>query len=417
MSKKRVVITGMGFITPAGNSVPEFIQSIYQGRSGVRLVDHIEGTQCVARLAAPVLDFDPRCVLSEKEKSRLDRAAQMGMVAAEQALTDAGLLNAGIVPESAETGVVIGIATGSVHAVERIYDESFNHQKSYSLGVPMAMCHSTAAHISIKFALRGFVLTVSTACSSGAASIGVAFRAIQSGDSQRILAGGVDASITPSQLGIWDNLRVLSTRNDTPGQAVKPFSRNRDGLVLGEGAALLVLEELNSALERNCRIYGEVAGFGCSSDASHITRPSMEGEVLAMKRALESAGLRPEDVDYINAHGTATQFNDRVETAAVKRLFIDCSVPLSSIKPITGHMLGASSAAEFAASVLAFGENRIPPTINYQEEDPECDLDYVVEGSRSASLTIVMSNSFAFGGHNAVLIAKRLDGGLHGAHT
>jgi 3-oxoacyl-[acyl-carrier-protein] synthase II len=417
MYTKRVVVTGMGFVTPAGLTVPEFLQSINQGKSGIKTIRHFDAGKCRTQLAATVEDFNPQGLISDKDKGRLDRAAQMGIVAADQALKDAGLLTAGAVPDSDEMGVVVGIATGSVHAVEKIYDESFNHHRSYGLGVPMAMCHSTAAHISIKFGLRGFTLTVSTACSSGATAIGVAFRAIQSGDSVRMLAGGVDASITPSQLAIWDSLRVLSTCNSSPGTAMKPFSKNRDGLVLGEGAVLMVLEELESANERGARIYGEVLGFGSSSDGSHITRPSTQGEILAMLRALESAGITPDRVDYINAHGTATPFNDKTETEALKQVFPHCRIPVSSIKPITGHMLGASSAAEFAASILAARDSLVPPTMNYQEEDPECDLDYVVEGPRKADLDIVMSNSFAFGGHNAVLVAKRVDGGLYGIHS
>lgn len=419
MTKKRVVITGIGLVTPAGCTVPEFLQSIYGGRSGVKVIQGDGFSRCRARLAATIEDFDSRNLLSEREKARLDRAAQMGLVAADKALVDSGLLAAGEteVQDKCNTGVVVGIATGSVHAVEKIYEESFNHQRAYGLGVPMAMCHSTAAHISIKFGFKGYILTVSTACSSGAAAIGVAFNAIQSGSSKRILAGGVDASITPSQFAIWDSLRVLSTCNNSPCNAVKPFSLNRDGLVLGEGAALMVLEELGSALDRGAKIYGEITGFGASSDASHITRPSMDGEVLAMERALESAGIRAQEVDYINAHGTATQFNDRTETEAVKSVFSERKVPLSSIKPITGHMLAASSAAEFAVSVLALEKNLIPPTINYEQQDPECDLDYVVEGPRAADLNIVMSNSFAFGGHNAVLIAKRMNGGCNGTYA
>ncbi|HLJ91477.1 MAG TPA: beta-ketoacyl-[acyl-carrier-protein] synthase family protein [Candidatus Angelobacter sp.] len=417
MYQNRVVVTGIGLVTPAGNSVSEFQESMYRGRSGIQPIHHFDVSKSRTKIAATVGSFDSQNLISEKEKGRLDRAAQMGIVAAGSALKDAGLLSLGVVPQSEETGVVVGIATGSVHAVERIYDESFNHQRPYGFGVPMAMCHSTAAHISIKFGLKGFVFTVSTACSSGAAAIGLAFRAIQSGDSQRIVAGGVDCSITPSQLAIWDSLRVLSTCNDEPQRAIKPFSRNRDGLVLGEGAALLVLEELGSALSRGATIYGEIAGFGSSSDASHITRPAMEGEALAMARALRSAGIKPEQVDYINAHGTGTQFNDKTETEAIKQIFPGCRIPISSIKPVTGHMLGASSAAEFAASMIATREGLIPPTMNYEELDSECDLDYVVEGSRKADLNIVMSNAFAFGGHNAVLIARRLNGERNGIHV
>jgi 3-oxoacyl-[acyl-carrier-protein] synthase II len=422
MGKTRAVITGIGLVTPAGCTVPDFLRSIYAGDSGVKHIRHFDASQFRTQLAATVDNFDPQSFLTEKEKSRLDRATQMGLVAAEMALADAGLLDSnGVsegagVPERDDTAVVLGLATGSVHAVEKMYSESFNHQRAYALGVPMAMNHSTTAHVSIKYGLRGFTLTVSTACSSGAAAIGIAFRGIQAGDYKRAITGGVDASITASQLACWDSLRVLSTCNSQPDRAVKPFSRNRDGLVLGEGGALLVLEELSSARARGARIYGEVIGFGSSSDASHITRPCMEGEVMAMVRALESAGLQARDVDYINAHGTATLFNDKTETEAIKSVFNGHKVPVSSIKPVTGHMLGASGAAEFVASVLAIRDQTIPPTINYEEADPECDLDYVTEGPRRAELDIVMSNSFAFGGHNAVLIAKGPERGFNGTY-
>jgi 3-oxoacyl-[acyl-carrier-protein] synthase II len=417
MYVKRVVVTGMGLVTPAGCTIADFLQSVYKGKSGIKTIGHFDATKHRTQLAATIEDFDPQGLINGKDRDRLDRAAQMGIVAADRALKDAALLSETGVPDNDNMGVVVGIATGSVHAVEKIYDESFNHRRSYGLGVPMAMCHSTAAHISIKFGLRGFTLTVSTACSSGATAIGVAFRAIQAGDSTRLLAGGVDASITPSQLAIWDSLRVLSTCNSNPSKAMKPFSRNRDGLVLGEGAVLLVLEEYGAAVGRGAKIYGEVLGFGSSSDGSHITRPSPAGEILAMQRALESAGISAERVDYVNAHGTATQFNDKTETQALKHVFAKRSIPVSSIKPITGHMLGASSALEFAVSILAAKEGLVPPTLNYEEEDPDCDLDYVVEGPRKADLGIVMSNAFAFGGHNAVLIAKRTEGGTHGIYA
>ncbi|MGE5323275.1 MAG: beta-ketoacyl-[acyl-carrier-protein] synthase family protein [Actinomycetota bacterium] len=417
MDRKRVVVTGMGLVTPAGCSVPEFLTSIYQGRSGIKKIIDFDTTKYRTQLAATVEGFDPGNLISEKEKGRLDRAAQMGIMAADLALKDAGLLTDDAIPDGDDMGVVVGMATGSVHAVEKIYHESFGQNGCYALGVPMAMCHSTAAHISIKFGLRGFTLTASTACTSGATAIAMAFRAIQAGDSSRVLAGGVDASITPSQLAIWDSLRVLSTCNHKPASAMKPFSRNRDGLVLGEGAALLVLEELESASARGARIYGEVVGFGSSSDGSHITRPSMHGEVLAMVRALKSADLSADRVDYINAHGTATAFNDKTETEAIKQVFTKGHVPVSSIKPITGHMLAASSAVEFAASLLAARDGLVPPTINYEEEDPACDLDYVPEGPRKADLQVVMSNSFGFGGHNLVLVGKRLEGGTYGIHA
>jgi 3-oxoacyl-[acyl-carrier-protein] synthase II len=417
MHRKRVVVTGIGFVTPAGCTVPAVLESVYQGRSGIKTIRHFDTAKYRTRLGATVEDFDPKNLISEKEKSRLDRAAQMGIVAADLALRDAGLLNAGALQDVDNTGVVVGIATGSVHAVEKIYDESFNHNRSYGLGVPMAMCHSTAAHISIKFSLKGFTLTVSTACSSGATAIGMAFKEIQGGDSTRVLAGGVEASITPSQLAIWDSLRVLSTCNDSPSKSMKPFSRNRDGLVLGEGAVIIVLEEFEAACTRGAAVYGEVLGFGCSSDGSHITRPSTIGESLAISRALKSAGVSAECVDYINAHGTATPFNDKTETEALKQIFTKRRIPVSSIKPITGHMLGASSALEFVVSLLAARDCLVPPTINYEEEDPECDLDYVVEGPRKADLDIVMSNSFAFGGHNAVLVGKRADGDKYEIHA
>jgi len=412
MELKRVVVTGIGLVTPAGSTVHELLESIYGGKSGIRRIRHFDASHCRTQIAATVEGFDPGGLLTDKEIGRLDRATQMGLVAAQSALSNAGLLTNGRVSQGDSIGVVIGTGAGNIQTIERHFRDT-GPEKADTLCIPNGMNHASAAYLSMRFGLRGFPLTVSTACSSGATAIGIALREIQCGAIRGALAGGVDAPITPDQLDLWGSLRTLSSWNGDADRAVKPFSRNRDGFVLGEGAMLLVLEELSSALARGGKIYGEVLGFGSSSDASHITRPCAEGQALAMVRALESARVLPQQVSYINAHGTATRFNDRTETDAIKCVFGHCNPPpISSIKPITGHMIGASGAAELAVALLACGRRLIPPTCNYEEEDPDCDLDYVVEGPREADLDIVMSNSFAFGGHNAVLVAKGQNGGL-----
>jgi 3-oxoacyl-[acyl-carrier-protein] synthase II len=408
--RPRVAVTGLGLVTPAGCDGSDFLESVNSGRSGIRLLDCPELAGCRTRIAATVPDFDPGVWLSEKESSRLDRATQMAVVAAAQALQDAGLWTEKGVPEPERFGVALGTGAGCVKALERSHEAYFSARRTDVFAIPRAMSHAPAANVSIRYGLEGFNVTVSTACSSGALAIGLAFREIRAGGATRMLAGGAEAPLTPAQIETWAAVRALSKANDEPEKAMKPFSRNRDGFVLGEGAALVVLEELESALLRGARIYGELVGFGSSSDAFHITAPSAEGEAAAIRAALRDASLVPEQIDYINAHGTATALNDKTETQAIQRVFGARRVPVSSIKPVTGHMLAASGAAELAASVLAARDGCIPPTLNYEEPDPECDLDHVVGRPRQASLEHVLSSSFGFGGNNAVLAARRWDG-------
>jgi 3-oxoacyl-(acyl-carrier-protein) synthase len=331
-------------------------------------------------------------------------------MAADAALRDSFLLNGNGVDDAEDLGVVIGTGIGCIQTCENSYRQYFADRYRNAVSVPMAMSHAPAAQISMRYGLHGYSSTVSTACSSGAVAIGAALREIKSGASKRILAGGVDAPLTEAQLDIWGALRVLTNGSGEPAKLMKPFSKNRDGFVMGEGAVIVVLEELGSALTRNAGIYAEIVGFGSSSDGYHITAPSVSGEVLAMRRALSMAHIEAGQVDYINAHGTATPLNDRTETEAIKNVFERRDIPVSSIKPITGHMIGASGAAECVALALALRNGVIPPTINYEEEDPYCDLDYVIEGHRQCEMEYGMSNSFGFGGNNGVLIARKWSG-------
>jgi 3-oxoacyl-[acyl-carrier-protein] synthase II len=401
----------MGLVTPAGCDAATFQASIHSGRSGVRLLTDLETTDGRPRVAATVRGFDATGRLTHKEASRLDRATQMAVVAAGQALDDAGLWTDSAVPEPERFGVVMGIGAGCVRAFERGHEDYLLSRRTDVLSIPRAMSHAPAANVSIRYGLRGFNLTVTTACSSGAAAIGLAFREIRAGGARRMLAGGAEAPLTALQLETWSAVRALSKAVDGPERAMKPFSRNRDGFVLGEGAAVVVLEDLEAALQRGARVYGEVVGFGSSSDAFHITAPSADGEERAIRECLRDAALAPEQIDYVNAHGTATTLNDKTETQAIRSVFGTRRVPVSSIKPVTGHMLAASGAAELAASVLAARDGCLPPTINYDEPDPECDLDHVVGTSRPARVEYVLSSSFGFGGNNAVLAARRWDGG------
>jgi 3-oxoacyl-[acyl-carrier-protein] synthase II len=414
---RRVVITGIGVLTPAGRGLSDFIASLYASKSGIKKITRFDASRFSSQIAGTIDDFEQPSVISTKELRRLDRVTHLAIATAEAALADAGLLKDGITVDGDKTGIAFGTAVGSVKTREESYENFSRSGQSNVLAVPMGMNHSTSALLSIKFRLRGANFTISTACSSGVTAIGVAFNAIRSGHANRMLAGGAEAPITPSMLNAWCMLRTLSCCNAEPTRAMKPFSANRDGFVLAEGGVLMVLEDLECALKRECKIYGEILGFGISSDACHITCPSVCGEELAMQRALNTAGLEPERVDYIVAHGLATGLNDKVESEAIKRVFGTRRVPISSVKPITGHMIAASGAAAFVAGILSTANGLIPPTMNYEQHDPDCDLDFVVNVPRKAELSIFMSNAFAFGGHNAVLVARRAEEEWNGAHV
>jgi 3-oxoacyl-[acyl-carrier-protein] synthase II len=320
--------------------------------------------------------------------------------------------------DSYDCGVMLGTGFGGQASIEEFCGAHFNGTgRRSAIAIPKSMYNASSSNVAIRLKARGPNITVSTACSSGANAIGQAFHLIRYGHADRMIAGGVDAPVTPVVMDAWKEMRVLSTKNLTPERACKPFSANRDGFVLAEGAGIVVLEELEAALERGAHIYVEVLGYGSTADAAHITYPDPEGEAHAMMRALKDAGIEPGHVDHINAHGTATKLNDVSETEAIKRIFGNRAyeIPINSIKAMIGHSMGAAGAIEFVAAVLAIETGVIPPTINYEEPDPQCDLDYVTDGPRAFDrkrpLTTAMSNSFGFGGNNAVLAVRRVEGG------
>jgi len=405
---KPVAVTGMGVVTPVGSSVEEFHRAVWEGRSGVGELDGEPLGLSGPWFAAEVRDFVPDRWLTRREAQRLDRAGQMCVAAVHQALEASRLLPGEAGRETgAAIGLALGTAFGNAHNVQRTYFDFFSRRSLSVHSVPGCMPHSAAAAAGIRFDLTGPSFTVSTACSSGAVAVGLAFEMVRNGLKGPIVAGGCDATLTSVHLENWRSMKVLASCSGQPGRAVRPFSRDREGFVLGEGAAVVVLEDMESAMRRGAPILGEVLGYACTSDATHLTAPSAQGQAKALEGALASAGIRSEDVDYVNAHGTATPLNDCTETAALRQVFGDRLPPVSSIKAATGHMLGASSAAELVACVLAVSTGVVPPTINYTVPDPECDVDPVAEGCRDVGARIAVSNAFAFGGNNAVLVVRR----------
>jgi 3-oxoacyl-[acyl-carrier-protein] synthase II len=408
--KRRVAVTGLGIISPCGNNIDDFSVNIMAGKSGVRRISSVYSSFLSVKIAAEVV-FNPLDYFPKRQASSLDRVSQFALAAASQAWKDAGLyIN---VKEKERMGVYIGSGMGGANTIEEEYDQLFRHNADSikPLTVLMVMNNAAASHISIEYGLSGPCLTVSTACASSTNAIGEAFRQIRDGYVDLMLAGGTEAFLTYGSFRSWESLRVLAAEDpDDPSKSCKPFSKNRTGLVLGEGAAIVVLEEMERAINRGASIYAELLGYGSTADAVHMTKPSFEGQARAISEALHAAGIIPEEVDYINAHGTATQWNDLLETQAVKKVFGDYAykVPISSTKSIHGHTMGAAGAIEFIVSVLAIKKQAIPPTTNLDLPDPECDLDYVPKITRKGvKVNTVMSNSFAFGGTNAVLIARK----------
>jgi 3-oxoacyl-[acyl-carrier-protein] synthase II len=411
--KRRVAVTGLGIISPCGNNIDEFSFNIMAGKSGVRRISSAYSSLLSVKIAAEV-DFNPLDYFIKKQVASMDRVNQFALVAASQAWKDSELsLDA---KEKERAGVYIGCGMGGGNTIEDLYDQLFKHNadRVKSLTVLMIMNNASAAHISIEYGLSGPCLTLSTACASSANAIGEAFRQVRDGYVDVMLTGGVEAFLTYGGFRSWESLRVLAAEDpEDPSKSCKPFSKNRTGLVPGEGAAIVVLEEMERAVRRGAPIYAELIGYGSTSDAGHITRPSLEGQARAMAEALKDAGLLPEDIDYINAHGTATEWNDLVETQAIKKVFGDYAfkVPVSSTKSMHGHTMGAAGAIEFIVSLLAIKNQGVPPTINLDQPDPECDLDYVPNiGRKGVTVNTVMSNAFAFGGTNAALIARKMKG-------
>jgi 3-oxoacyl-[acyl-carrier-protein] synthase II len=401
----------MGIISPCGNNTSDFWAKITAGKSGVRKISSEYSNLLSAKIAAEV-DFNPSDYFGKKQVSYLDRVNQFALAAASGAWKDAALsLDA---KEKERSGVYMGVGLGGANAIEDGYVRLFkqNEDRVKPLSVLMIMNNASASYISIEYGLTGPCLTISTACASSANAIGEAFRQIRDGYADVMLAGGAESFLTYGVFRSWEALRVLAAEDpEDPSKSCKPFSKNRSGLVLGEGAAVVVLEEMERAVRRGAPLYAEIIGYGSTSDAFHITKPSLEGQSRAISEALGDARISPNTVDYINAHGTATQWNDLLETQAVKKVFGDDAykIPISSTKSMHGHTIGAAGAIEFIVSLLVLKNQAIPPTINLDQPDPECDLDYVPNiGRNGVRVNTVMSNSFAFGGTNAVLLARKI---------
>jgi 3-oxoacyl-[acyl-carrier-protein] synthase II len=412
VDRRRVVVTGMGVISPLGNDCEKFFDNLLEGRSGIRKLSAAFAGNLAAGVGGEV-DYDPTARFPRPKLALLDRFSQFALEAAAQAIRDAGIEFEESLKD--RTGVFVGTGMGGATTIEAGYTEIFLLAKDRvpPHTVPRAMNNAAAGHISIDHGLRGPSFTYSTACSSSAIAIGEACRAIRHGYVDSAIAGGAESLLTLGTIRAWEALRTLAvTDAEDPAASCRPFSKDRTGLVLAEGAGMLVLEELEHASHRGARIHAEVIGYGAASDASHLTRPGEEGQVRAIRLALADASASPDEIDYINAHGTATLAGDVIETAAIKKVFGERAVyiPVSSTKSMHGHLMGAAGAVEFIASIMAIECSAIPPTANLRVPDPECDLDYVPNlGRRGVAVRTVMSNSFAFGGSNAVLIGRSLD--------
>lgn len=410
--KSRVVVTGVGVVSPFGAGADKLWEALIAGRSGVGPITRFDASEFATRFAAEVKDFDAVQFMDAKDARRLDRFAQFAWAAARMALEDAGLDVTKV--DGERMGVLIGSGIGGIEVLEnqvRVLAERGPSRVSPFL-VPMMIPDMASGYVSIQTGAKAHNACTVTACASGANSIGDAARIIQRGEADIMITGGSEASVTRVALAGFCAARALSTRNEDPQRASRPFDAQRDGFVLGEGAGILILESEEHARARGAHIYGEVAGYGATGDAYHITQPAPEGDgaYRAMKRAMEDAGVGPEDIDYINAHGTSTEYNDYFETVAIKRALGEAAyrVPVSSTKSMTGHQLGAAGAVEAIVALLVMQHGVIPPTINYEHPDPRCDLDYVPNEKRAAEVNVAMSNSFGFGGHNAVLIFRKL---------
>lgn len=409
--QRRVVVTGLGVVSPIGAGKEAFWKSLIAGISGVSTISFFDASAYPTQIAAEVKDFNPTDFIEPKESRRMDRFSQFAVVAAGMALKDAGLSKESIDPDRA--GVVIGSGIGGLATLEEQHKLLLNQgpRRVSPFLIPMMICNMAAGHVSIFYGLKGPNTCVVTACASGTHSIGDAFELIRRGSAEVCVAGGAEAAITPLSLAGFAAMKALSSRNSEPAKASRPFDSTRDGFVIGEGAGIVILEDLDSALARGAHIYAEVLGYGMSADAFHITAPNKEGDgaVRAMKGALADADLAPETVDYINAHGTSTLYNDRIESLAIKKVFGQHAyrMAVSSTKSMTGHLLGAAGGLEAVASVLAIDRGSIPPTINYEYPDPDCDLNYTPNKTVEREINTVMSNSFGFGGQNAVLLFKK----------
>jgi 3-oxoacyl-[acyl-carrier-protein] synthase II len=409
---RRVVATGIGVVSPLGTGTDKNWSALVNGQSGIGLITRFDASDCPVKIAGEVRDFDTDLYVDKKEAKKMDLFIHYAMAAADMALADSGFQ---ITEENAEmVGVVVGSGMGGLPAIER-YHGAFvegGYRKIGPFFVPMSIINLAPGQISIKHGAKGPNLSPVSACATGTHSIGDAYRMIQRGDADMVIAGGCESTVCHMGVGGFAVMKALSERNDEPQAASRPFEKNRDGFVLAEGAGIVILEEYENAKKRGARIYGEVAGYGLTGDAHHLTAPSPGGEGAArcMKMALRTAGVNAEAVDYVNAHGTSTPFNDLYETLAIKSVFGEHArnLMVSSTKSMTGHMLGAAGGVEAIYCLLSMQNRVVPPTINYQEPDPECDLDYVPNQARQADVKIAISNSFGFGGTNATLLFRKV---------
>lgn len=409
---RRVVITGIGVISPLGTGNEKNWAAITSGQCGIGKITRFDASELPTQIAGEVKDFNAEDFIAKKEIKKMDLFIQYGLAAAGIALEDSGLE---INDDNAErVGVLVGSGLGGLPAIEKYHNVLLErgYKKITPFFIPMLIINLAPGHISIKFGAKGPNLSSVSACATGTHSIGDAYHMIARGDADAMFAGGTESTITPLAIGGFNVMKALSTRNDDPQAASRPFEKNRDGFVMGEGAGILILEEYESAKKRGADIYCEIVGYGLSSDAFHLTQPAPGGEGAArcIKMALNGAGLNPEQVDYINAHGTSTYFNDLYETMAIKTVFGDYAqrVMISSTKGMTGHGLGAAGGMEAAFSALVLKHGIVPPTINYEEPDPECDLDYVPNEARQVDCQVAISNSFGFGGTNATLAFRKI---------
>lgn len=410
--KRRVVVTGLGCVTPVGNDVATTWQSLLAGVSGAGPITKFDAEKFDVRFACELKGFDPLGYMDRKEAKRADLYTQYGVACAVQAMQDAGLADGtGYDPE--RTGVIFGSGIGGLKSFEEQHDiyRDRGASKISPFFIPMFIADIAAGIISMRFGAKGPNYATVSACATSAHAIGDAFRTIQYGDADVMITGGSEATVTPMAIGGFANMKALSERNDSPETASRPFDATRDGFVMGEGGAVVILESLEHAQKRGARIYGEIVGYGATGDAYHLTAPAPDGEGAqrAMRRAMQDAGVSPADVGYINAHGTSTPANDLNETKAIKAVFGEHAkgINVSSTKSMTGHMLGAAGAVEFIVCTLAAREGKIPPTINYQTPDPELDLNYTSNGPQDRQFDVALSNSFGFGGHNVALAIRR----------
>lgn len=409
---RRVVVTGVGVVSALGTGLEKNWSALTKGQSGIAPITRFDAAQLPTQIAGEVKDFNAEEWIDKKEVKKMDLFIQYAMAAADMAMADSGLQ---ITEANAErVGVVVGSGLGGLPTIEKYHEAMTEggYRKISPFFIPMLIINLAPGQISIKHGAKGPNLSSVSACATGTHSIGDAFRMIQRGDADAMIAGGTESTITPLAIGGFNVMKALSTRNDDPTGASRPFDKGRDGFVMAEGAGIVVLEEYEAAKARGAKIYGEVCGYGLTGDAYHLTAPSPGGEGAArcMKMALSTAGVNPEEVDYINAHGTSTPFNDLYETLAIKSVFGNHAKNLmvSSTKSMTGHLLGAAGGVEAVYSLLAMDRGVVPPTINYSEVDEECDLDYVPNTARDAKVRISMSNSFGFGGTNATLLFKKV---------